>query len=28
VDEYCLAGRVEQSVAVYEELLARWCAPA
>jgi succinyl-diaminopimelate desuccinylase len=28
VDEYCLAGRVEQAVTVYEELLARWCAPA
>ncbi|OZM78321.1 M20 family metallopeptidase [Pseudonocardia sp. MH-G8] len=28
VDEYCLATRVEQAVTVYEELLARWCAPA
>lgn len=26
VDEYCLAGRVEQAVAVYRELLERWCA--
>lgn len=26
VDEYCLAGRVEQSAAVYRELLERWCA--
>jgi succinyl-diaminopimelate desuccinylase len=28
VDEYCLAGRVEQATAVYRELLERWCAPA
>jgi succinyl-diaminopimelate desuccinylase len=28
VDEYCLAGRVEQAVVVYRELLDRWCAPA
>lgn len=28
VDEYCLAERVEQAVAVYRELLDRWCAPA
>jgi succinyl-diaminopimelate desuccinylase len=28
VDEYCLAGRVEQAVEVYRELLDRWCAPA
>jgi len=28
VDEYCLAGRVEQAVVVYRELLERWCAPA
>ena len=26
VDEYCLAGRVEQATAVYRELLERWCA--
>jgi succinyl-diaminopimelate desuccinylase len=25
VDEYCLAGRVEQAVVVYRELLDRWC---
>ncbi|TQM03949.1 M20 family metallopeptidase [Pseudonocardia kunmingensis] len=27
VDEYCLAGRVEQAVTVYGELLDRWCRP-
>jgi succinyl-diaminopimelate desuccinylase len=27
VDEYCLAGRVEQAVVVYRELLERWCGP-
>jgi succinyl-diaminopimelate desuccinylase len=26
VDEYCLAGRVEQATVVYRELLERWCA--
>lgn len=25
VNEYCLAGRVEQAVVVYRELLDRWC---
>ena len=25
VDEYCLAGRMEQAVVVYRELLGRWC---
>jgi succinyl-diaminopimelate desuccinylase len=25
VDEYCLAGRVEQAAVVYRELLERWC---
>jgi succinyl-diaminopimelate desuccinylase len=28
VDEYCLAGRVEEAVVIYRELLDRWCAPA
>ncbi|GAA0927228.1 M20 family metallopeptidase [Pseudonocardia zijingensis] len=28
VDEYCLAGRVEQAVVIYRELLERWCSPA
>jgi succinyl-diaminopimelate desuccinylase len=25
VDEYCLAGRVEQAAVVYRDLLERWC---
>jgi succinyl-diaminopimelate desuccinylase len=28
VNEYCLAGRVEQATVVYRELLDRWCASA
>jgi succinyl-diaminopimelate desuccinylase len=24
-DEYCLTERIEQAVAIYEEIAARWC---